>query len=117
MKVESYGFDIEKESYFISQCDRCEGTAITVMINSAFEAELKFRARQEEIKKEQEEKAIAEAETKAKEESNPEQKKEPEPKEKILAGRVRFTFKQSNLEKIRYHMSQIKALCETWENE
>lgn len=124
MKVESYGFDIEKESYFISQCDRCEGTAITVMINSAFEAELKFRTRQEEIKKEHESKAKKEDdgitqngnEIKGLSQENKVDEITPE-KEKILAGRVRFTFKQSNLEKIRYHMSQIKALCETWENE
>lgn len=42
----------------------------------------------------------------------------PEPKkEEILGGRVRFTFKESNLEQIRNLMNQIKALCETWENE
>jgi hypothetical protein len=135
-KVESYGFDLGKESYFIAKCDQCEGTAITVMINSAFEAELKYR----EARKRQEEDAIkeaqkqAEAEAKAKEKAEapatiqnpaPLVKKEepkaevaPEPKqEKILAGSVRFTFKESNFEKIKGLMGQIKQLCETWENE
>lgn len=127
-KVEAYGFDIGKEAYFLSQCQYTTGTALTTMIENSFEAEKKFRIRQEEIKKEQETKAAAE--TKAKEETakpepmeapTPLVKKEqpkPEPKqEKILAGRVRFTFKQSNFEQIRNLMSQIKALCETWENE
>lgn len=100
------------------------------MIENSFEAEKKFRIRQEEIKKEQEAKVAAEAEAKAKEEAakpapmevpallvEKEQPK-PEPKqEEIFCGRVRFTFKQSNSEKIRNLMSQIKALCETWENE
>lgn len=128
-KVDAYGFDINKEAYFLSQCQYTTGPAITTMIENSFEAEKKFRIRQEEIKKEQEAKA-AEAEAKAKEEASkpapmeapaPLVKKEqpkPEPKaEKILAGRVRFTFKESNLEQIRNLMGQIKALCETWENE
>lgn len=128
-KVDAYGFDIGKEAYFLSQCQYTTGPAITTMIENSFEAEKKFRIRQEEIKKEQEAKA-AEAEAKAKEETykpapmevpaplvEKEQPK-PEPKqEEIFCGRVRFTFKQSNSEKIRNLMSQIKALCETWENE
>jgi hypothetical protein len=129
-KVEAYGFDIGKEAFFLSQCQYTTGPAITTMIENSFEAEKKFRIRQEEIKKEQEAKAAAEAEAKAKEEAakpapmeapaplvEKEQPK-PEPKqEKILGGRVRFTFKESNLGKIKDLMSQIKALCETWENE
>lgn len=134
-KVESYGFDLGKESYFIAKCDQCEGTAITVMINSAFEAELKYR---EARKRQEEEDAIkeaqkqAEAEAKAKKEADEITPKENEIKdlnkenkvdeitpnqEKILTGSVRFTFKESNFEKIKGLMGQIKQLCETWENE
>lgn len=131
-KVDAYGFDIGKEAYFLSQCQYTTGPAITTMIENSFEAEKKFRIRQEEIKKEQEAKAAAEAEAKAKEEAAEITPKESEIKdlrqenavdeitpkqEKILGGRVRFTFKESNLEQIRNLMSQIKALCETWENE
>ena len=129
-KVDAYGFDIGKESYYLSQCKYVSGTDLAGMIEKAFADEKNFLTRQEEIKKEQEAKAAAEAEAKAKEEAakpapmeapaplvEKEQPK-PEPKqEKILGGRVRFTFKESNLGKIKDLMSQIKALCETWENE
>lgn len=131
-KVEAYGFDINKEAYFLSQCQYTTGLGLTTLIENSFEAEKKFRIRQEEIKKEQEAKAAAEAEAKAKEEAAEISPKESEIKdlrqenavdeitpkqEKILGGRVRFTFKESNLEQIRNLMNQIKALCETWENE
>lgn len=131
-KVEAYGFDIGKEAFFLSQCQYTTGPAITTMIENSFEAEKKFRIRQEEIKKEQEAKAAAEAEAKAKEEADEITPNESEIKgltkqnkvdeitpkqEKILGGRVRFTFKESNLGQIKDLMSQIKALCETWENE
>lgn len=131
-KVEAYGFDINKEAYFLSQCQYTTGLGLTTLIENSFEAEKKFRIRQEEIKKEQEAKAAAEAEAKAKEEAAEITPKESEIKdlrqenavdeitpkqEKILGGRVRFTFKESNLEQIRNLMNQIKALCETWENE
>lgn len=113
-KVDAYGFDIGKEAYFLSQCQYTTGPAIITMIENSFEAEKKFRIRQEEIKKQQEAKEKEEAPTTLaeKEQPNPELKEE-----KILAGRVRFTFKESNLEQIRSLMNQIKALCETWENE
>lgn len=131
-KVEAYGFDINKEAYFLSQCQYTTGLGLTTLIENSFEAEKKFRIRQEEIKKEQGAKAAAEAEAKAKEEAAEISPKESEIKdlrqenavdeitpkqEKILGGRVRFTFKESNLEQIRNLMNQIKALCETWENE
>lgn len=127
-KVDAYGFDIGKEAFFLSQCQYTTGLGITTMIENSFEAEKKFRIRQEELKKEQAAKAAAEAEAKAKEESKPAPMKAPTPlvgkeqpksepkKEEILAGRVRFTFKQSKLEQIRNLMGQIKELCETWEN-
>lgn len=121
-KVDAYGFDIGKEAYFLSQCQYTTGPAIITMIENSFEAENKFRIRQEEIKKQQEAKEkeeVSKPETMEapttlaeKEQPNPELKEE-----KILAGRVRFTFKESNLEQIRSLMNQIKALCETWENE
>lgn len=131
-KVEAYGFDINKEAYFLSQCQYTTGLGLTTLIENSFEAGKKFRIRQEKIKKEQEAKAAAEAEAKAKEEAAEISPKESEIKdlrqenavdeitpkqEKILGGRVRFTFKESNLEQIRNLMNQIKALCETWENE
>lgn len=131
-KVEAYGFDINKEAYFLSQCQYTTGLGLTTLIENSFEAEKKFRIRQEEIKKEQEAKAAAEAEAKAKEEADEITPNESEIKgltkqnkvdeitpkqEKILGGRVRFTFKESNLGQIKNLMNQIKALCETWENE
>ena len=129
-KVDAYGFEIGKESYYLSQCKYVSGTDLAGMIEKAFADEKNFRIRQEEIKKEQEAKAAAEAEAKAKEEAAKPapmeapaplvEKEQPKPepkKEEILGGRVRFTFKESNLEQIRNLMNQIKALCETWENE
>lgn len=108
MKVESYGFDINKESFFISQCDNCSANEIMSQIEKAFETEKTAKIKKDEITPE------------ANQTKDLEPKKEPDEiipqNEKIIAGSVKFTFKERHKEKIKFHMCQIKLLCETWEN-